>query len=126
MTMRLARPKLAEINEFLAQKRLAFVGVSRNGQDYTRSLMRELDARGYEIVPVNPRASEIEGRRCYPRAQDIQPVVQAALLFTAPDAIGQVVRDCAEAGIQQVWIRREAGTPPACKPSLFARSGASA
>ncbi len=114
MTTRLARPKLAEINEFLAQKRLAFVGLSRNPHDYTRVLMRELQAKGHEVVPVNPGATEIDGRPCYARVQDIQPAVQAALVFTAPNMVEEVVRDCAEAGIQKVWIRKsDASSAPA-------------
>ncbi len=105
MTTRLERPKLAEINGFLACKRLALVGASRNPRDYTRLLMRELEAKGYDVVPVNPAVPEIEGRACYARVQEIQPPAQAALLLTGPSSLEKVARDCAEAGIQRVWIR---------------------
>lgn len=51
---------LARIREFLGQKRLAIVGVSRQPRDFSRALFREFCSRGYEVVPVNPAAREIE------------------------------------------------------------------
>ena len=97
------------IQTFLEQKRLAIVGVSQQSQDFSRSLFRELRGRGYEVVPVNPAAGEIEGQRCYARVQDIQPPVIAALVMTAPAVTDTVVRDCADAGVQQVWMFRGGG-----------------
>ncbi len=102
------RAKLAEIKEFLAHKRIALIGISRNAQDYTRVVMRELQSRGYEILPVNPYATEVEGRRCFARVQEIQPAVSVALVFTSAEDTEQAARDCAAAGVRQVWLRRGA------------------
>ncbi len=99
--------ELAE--DFLAQKRLAMVGVSRQPQDFTRALFRELCRRGYDVVPVNPEATEVEGRRCFARLQDIAPPVDGALLLTSPRVTDAVVRDCAEAGVRRVWMHQGAG-----------------
>lgn len=103
------RNRRADIQAFLSERRVALVGVSRNTRDFTRVLMHELEARGYEVVPVNPAAPDIGGRPCYARVQEIQPPVQAALLVTAPAVTDQVVRDCAKAGIRQVWMHRGEG-----------------
>ena len=89
----------AQIDDFLAQKRLAFVGVSRNPKDFSRGLFRELQQRGYDVIPVNPQATELDGQPCWARVQDITPPVDGALLMTPPHVTNQVVRDCAEAGI---------------------------
>ncbi len=94
----------AEINEFLAQKRLAIVGVSRDGKDFANTLYREFRQRGYNVFPVNPRAETIEGDHCFARVQDIEPAVDAALLLTAPSANLQVVKDCAAAGVKRIWF----------------------
>ena len=96
-------------NEFLAQRRLAVVGVSRNPQDFSRCLFRELQRRGYDLVPVNSGGGVIEGRPCAARVQDIQPPVDGALVMTPPRATDQVVRDCAEAHIPRVWLHRGIG-----------------
>src|SRR5690349_258401 len=97
---------MQRIQEFLGQKRLAIVGVSKQPKDFSRSLFREFQRRGYDAVPVNPDATEIEGRPCFARVQDIQPPVTAALLMTSPAATDQVVLDCAAAGVRQVWMYR--------------------
>jgi predicted CoA-binding protein len=102
--------ELETIREFLDQKRLAIVGVSQQPKDFSRALFREFQKRGYLVVPVNPVAQEIEGARCFARVQDIEPPVSAALLMTSPAVTDQVVRDCAEAGVERVWMFRGAGT----------------
>jgi predicted CoA-binding protein len=100
---------LETIEDFLSQKRIAIVGISREPKDFSVSLFDELCHRGYDVVPVNPSASEIHGRRCFARVQDIQPPVDAALLMTPPEVTNAVVKDCAEAGIHRVWMYRAGG-----------------
>ena len=96
---------MEDITKFLQCKRVAFVAVSRHPQHMSRSLFREFLAKGYDAVPVNPHATEIEGRQCYARLSDITPPVEAALLMTgAPDAIDQAVSECGQAQIRNIWI----------------------
>lgn len=97
------------IQDFLAQKRVAVVGVSRQPKDFSLALFRELRKRGYDAVPVNPQAEEIDEQPCYARLQDVHPSVDGALLMTSPSATDDVVRDCAEAGIKRVWMYRAGG-----------------
>ena len=98
-----------QIDEFLACRRLALIGVSRDEKDFSRGLFRELEKRGYDVVPVNPDASEIEGRPCYAQVQDITPPVEGALLLTSPRVTDRVVRDCAKAGVDRIWMHRGEG-----------------
>jgi len=99
----------AEIDDFLSNRRIAVVGVSRNSQDFSRAVFRELATRGYEVVPVNPLAETIEDSACFPRVQAIAPPVDAALLITSPAETERVVHDCAEAGIRDVWMHKGGG-----------------
>jgi len=96
-------------DDFLAHKRLALVGLSRNPKDFSRYIYNELRGRGYDMVPVNPNLTEIEGAHCFARLQDVQPPVEGALVMTAADQSESVVHDCAEAGINRVWLHRGAG-----------------
>ena len=100
---------LERIHDFLAQKRIAVAGVSREAKDFSRALFRELRDRGYDVVPVNPEAREIESRPCFARVQDISPPVNAVLLMTPPALTDTLVRDCAAAGVTRVWMYRAAG-----------------
>ncbi len=100
---------LDTIQDFLAQKRIAMVGLSREPKDFSVMLFEELCRRGYDMVPVNRNASELLGRRCFGRVQDILPAVDGVLLMTSPAVTDAVVRDCAEAGIRRVWMYRATG-----------------
>jgi predicted CoA-binding protein len=96
----------ADIDDFLAQKRFAFVGVSRRPSDFSRVVFREFVHRGYEPVPVHPAASEIEGARCFAHVQDIQPPVDTALLMTPATISGPITQDCIAAGVKRIWFYR--------------------
>jgi hypothetical protein len=97
------------IRDFLGHKRLAIVGVSRGPKDFSRMLWREFRSRGYDAVPVNPEAEEIEGAPCFTRIQDVEPGVEDVLLMTSPAVTYAVVRDCAQAGVKRVWMYRAGG-----------------
>ena len=100
---------LERIKEFLSQKRLAVVGVSQKPQDFSRAIFREFRSRGYDVVAVNPAAREIEGQPCFPSVREIQPPVSNVLLMTSPAVTETVVRDCADAGVQRIWMYRASG-----------------
>jgi hypothetical protein len=100
---------MRDIDDFLAQKRVAMVGVSRKTAELSVKLFEELCRRGYDMVPVNPNMREFSGKRCFAHVQDIEPPVEAALLMTSPDVTEAVVHDCAEAGIRRVWMFRGGG-----------------
>ena len=100
---------LETIEGFLAQKRIAMVGISRERADFSVSLFDEFLRRGYDVVPVNPNVEEVQGRRCFARVQDIQPPVDAVLLMTTPEVTNAVIHDCDEAGVRRVWMYRAAG-----------------
>jgi predicted CoA-binding protein len=103
------RTSLDTIRNFLSHKRIAMVGISRNPQDFSAKLFEEFCRHGYDMVPVNPAALEIHARPCFACLQDVQPPIHAALMMTAPAVTETVVHDCAEAGINIVWMYRAAG-----------------
>ncbi len=98
------KPSLSHVDRFLALKRLALVGVSRNPRDFSRGLFRELTHRRYDVVPVNPGMETTEGFRCYRSVRAISPPVEGALVMVPKSAIEDVLRDCAEAGVLRVWL----------------------
>jgi predicted CoA-binding protein len=107
------------IEEFLALKRIAIVGVSQTPSDFSRKLFREFLARGYDAVPVNPHAMMIDGHRCFARLLDIEPPVEAALVMTSQLVTHAIVRDCADAGIRRVWLYGGAGGHGASSPAAI-------
>ena len=95
---------IGQIDGFLALKRIAVVGVSRNPKEISYTLWQELRQRRYDAIPVNPSATEIDGKRAYASVRDIDPPVEGALIMTTAAVAEQVIEECATAGIHHVWL----------------------
>ena len=103
-------PTLKEsVDDFLAQKRIAVLGVSRGGREAANTVYRKLRGAGYQVFAVNPNADEVEGDTCYPNLTSIPGGVEAVVIATSPEVTESVVRDCAEQGISRVWMHRSFG-----------------
>jgi predicted CoA-binding protein len=97
------------IDAFLSAKRMAVVGVSREAHDFTRAVFKTLREKGYDAVPVNPAATEIDGQPCYGKVSAIQPGVDSALLMVPAQHSAGIVTDCLAAGVRHVWLYRAIG-----------------
>ncbi len=95
----------AAIADFLAQRRIAVVGVSRRGNKFGNLAYRALKARGYTVVPVHPQAATVEGDRCAPSLEALGGQVDGALLVVPPEVSAVMVREAARAGIPRVWFQ---------------------
>lgn len=96
--------------DFLAQKRIAVVGVSRDSKQAGNFVFRKLRDLGYDVFPVNPHASEVEGTHCFQDVGEVRGGVEAVLIFTPPKVTASIVRRCGELGIRRVWIHQTIGT----------------
>lgn len=98
-------------SDFLAKKRIAVTGVSRNPQGHgSNAMYQRLRERGYEVFAINPHADRVEGDPCYPDLASVPGGVEAVLIGTRPETAEQTVRECAELGIKHVWMHRLFGT----------------
>ncbi len=98
----------AAVEDFLAQKTLAVVGVSREGGKFGNMARKELDAKGYQVFPVHPHVDAIDGERCYPSLSALPEAVGGVLIVVPPQETEKVVRDVAAAGIRRVWMQQGA------------------
>jgi predicted CoA-binding protein len=98
-------------SEFLAKKRVAVTGVSRNTKSGhgSNNVYKRLRERGYEVFAVNPNASEVEGDRSYKDLSAIPGGVDAVVIGTRPERAEATMRECAELGIKHVWMHRGPG-----------------
>lgn|SRR5512146_1265855 len=94
---------LADVRDFLAQKRIAIVGVSRNPKELSHMLFHEFVSRGYDMVAVNPNAEKINGWSSFSRIEDVTPAPDAVLLMTSHAVTEDILHDW-KAEIRRVWI----------------------
>ena len=100
---------MAVICDFIAQKRIAVVGVSHDPKDFSRSLLRTLRERGYDAVAVNPELASADDAPCFATLTDVTPQVDGALLMTSPAVTDEIVQECAKLHIPRVWMYRTGG-----------------
>jgi hypothetical protein len=106
-----ATPLEARVHEFLAQKRIAVAGVSRdNGHHPVGNLIyRRLKDTGHDVFAVNPHMQAHDGDRCYPDLQSIPGGVDGVVIVTRPEVTERIVHDCSDAGVRRVWMHQSFG-----------------
>lgn len=103
------------VRDFVGQRRLALAGASRTGRKFGNVLLRELKARGYEVVPVHPEAAELEGLACAKSPGELAGRVDGLVAVTPPAETARLVAAAADAGIARVWIQQGAGSEEAVR-----------
>ena len=98
----------AKVEDFLAQKRIAVAGVSRDNSHHPvgNLIYHRLKKTGHDVFPVNPHMDAFEGERCYPNLQSIPGGVDGVVVITRPDVTERIVHDCAAAGVRRVWMHQ--------------------
>lgn len=105
--------KLDELIEgFLAQKKIAVVGVSDKRDTGCNLGYRKFKAAGYQVSAVNPRITTFDGDPCYPDLKSIPEKPDAVFVLTNPKVTEQIVQECVDLGIKHVWMHCMLGTKP--------------
>ena len=100
-----------KVHDFLAQKRIAVAGVSRNNSHHPAAnlIYHRLKSTGHDVFPVNPHMQTFEGDRCYPDLQSIPGGVDGVVIVTRPETAERIVHDCTDAGVHRVWMHQSIG-----------------
>ena len=98
----------AAIDDFMSQPVLAVAGVSRDSRKFGNAIYRELKAKGFRVLAINPNAQTIEGDPCYPSLKALPEKVDGLVIVTPPAASEQLVREAAAVGICHVWLQQGA------------------
>jgi predicted CoA-binding protein len=111
---------LEEARALLALRRFALVGVSRDPKDFSRTILKALLERGYDVVPVNPAAAgaAVEGRPLVASLGAISPPVEAAIFMTPPARTAGAVREALAAGVRRLWFHQGSGAGAASEEAL--------
>lgn len=100
------------VEDFLAQKRIAVVGVSDKRETGCNLGYHKFKEAGYAVYAVNPRLATFEGDPCYPDLKSIPDKPEAVFILANPKVTDQIVQQCVELDIQHVWMHCMMGTKP--------------
>jgi predicted CoA-binding protein len=110
------------IQSFLAGKRFAVVGASRDREKYGNKVLRAYLQNGIEVVPVNPGGGAIEGLASIADLAALPAPVDGVSIVTPPMVTEKVVEEAIRLGIQNIWMQPGAESPRAVE--LAERAGA--
>jgi hypothetical protein len=110
----------SDVAQFLSGKRFVVAGVSRDVKQPANAIFRKLRAAGFEVVPVNPRANQLEGVACHADLASVPGAVDGVVVVTAPAAAADVVRQAAVRGIERIWFHRSFGDGSVSEAALQA------
>ncbi len=105
----------AAVDGFLAQKTLAIAGVSRSGKGFGNAVLKDLTAKGYDMLPVHPEADEVGGVRAYPTLADLPDGIGGLILVVPPAQTEVLVRQAKDIGIDRVWMQQGAESADAVR-----------
>ncbi len=106
------------VQGFLAQKKIAVVGVSDKRDTGCNLAYKNFKDTGYKVYAVNPRISSFEGDPCYADLKSIPEKPDAVFLLTNPKVTEQVVQQCVDLGVKYVWMHCMMGTKPGLAQSM--------
>jgi predicted CoA-binding protein len=102
----------ALVEGFLAQKKIAVVGVSDKRETGCNAVYRTFKRAGYSVSSVNPRITTFEGAPCYPDLKSVPEKPEAVFILANPKVTEQIVQQCVDLGIKHVWMHCMMGTKP--------------
>ena len=100
------------VQDFLAQKKIAVVGISDKRETGCNLAYTKFKESGYQVYAVNPRITTYDGETCYPDLTSIPEKPDAVFILASPNVTDQIVQQCVDLGIKRVWMHCLMGTTP--------------
>ena len=98
------------IQNFLAPKKMAIAGVSRDPKKFGYTVYEELSKKDYELYPINPNADTINGNKCYKDVSSLPSHVKHLLILTPKSQTDETLKEAISKGITHIWVQQMSET----------------
>jgi len=94
------------LESFFNPQSVAIVGASRQKSKVGYEILANMIEAGYEgrIFPVNPKAGDIDGLKCYSDLESLPEAPELVLIIVPARIVSSVMKQCAEVGAKAVVI----------------------
>ena len=97
---------------------VAIIGASVDRSKFGNKAVRAFRLKGYDVYPVHPTATEIEGLKVYPTIAAVPAEsLDRVSMYLSPDRGMEVIEQVAQKQVGEVWLN-----PGAESPKLIARA----
>ncbi len=90
------------LNEYRA---VAIVGLSPDPSRPSHRVAKYLDRHGFRVIPVNPDAQEILGKRSYPDMSSVPEPIEIVDIFRRSEEVVPIVDEAIKIGAKVVWMQ---------------------
>jgi len=94
-----------QIKKFYSLKNIAVVGMSKNPEKAAHYVPKYLGEKGFNIIPVNPTATEILGKKSYPTLLDVPVSIDVVDVFRPSDQVRPVVEEAIKVKPKVIWLQ---------------------
>ncbi|HEX4963717.1 MAG TPA: CoA-binding protein [Thermoanaerobaculia bacterium] len=85
-------------------KTIAVLGASSHRHKFGNKCIRAYVAAGWQVFPVHPSETEIEGLAVYRRLADVPGELERISVYLPPAVTREMLGEIAERGAQEVWL----------------------
>jgi predicted CoA-binding protein len=94
-----------QIDQLLALKTWAIVGLSNNPDRAAFGVAKLLIEKGHTIIPIHPKAEQVHGQTGYAKLSQVPVKIDVVDIFVNSELAGAVVNEAIEIGAQGVWLQ---------------------
>jgi hypothetical protein len=101
-------------------KTVAVVGASPKPDRDSYRIAEYLIEKGYDVIPVNPAAPEVLGRKCFPDLKSVGRKIDIVDVFRAPEHVPAIAAEAIAVGAECLWLQSGITHPEASKKAADA------
>lgn len=98
--------ELNVIQNFIGNKKVALIGVSRSNAKFGNAILKDLTKRGYQVFPIHSEISNIDGIVCYNSLSGIPDGVENLIISAKPDKAEKIIPEAAKSKIKRIWLQQ--------------------
>ena len=99
-------PSDPELKNLLTEARtIAMIGASSNPDKASYGIMQQLQKRGYHVIPINPRETEVLGERAYASLADVKEPIDIVDVFRRAEDTPAIADEAVKVGAKALWLQ---------------------
>ncbi len=94
-----------QIRDILSLKKVVVIGMSKNSSKAAHYVPKYLSDNGYDVIPVNPTAEEILGKKCYDSVSKVDEEIEIIDIFRPSDQVLPFIQEAIKKKPKVIWLQ---------------------
>jgi len=94
-----------QIRDILSLKKVVVIGMSKHSSKAAHFVPKYLYENGYDVIPVNPTADEILGKKCYGSVSEVNEKIEIVDIFRPSDQVLPIIQEAIKKKPKVIWLQ---------------------